>query len=152
MTLEAAETLALELIKEHGLEWTFTFDRAKRRFGCCNYTTQTISLSRSLTLLNDKAEVRDTLLHEIAHALTPGTGHGAAWRKKCLEIGAKPERCYSGVQVAQPEPNFFLECPSCQQRVPRMRRSRRALYCRSCCKEHAAGRAAEAFKMRWRRA
>ena len=72
----------------HGLgDWTFQFDRAKRRFGACNYTTRTISLSRTLTRLNDDAAVRETLLHEIAHALTPGAGHGPAWQVKCLEFG-----------------------------------------------------------------
>ena len=48
--------------------WTFLFDRAIRRFGNCNYTKRQISLSAKLTLLNDEPVVRETLLHEIAHA------------------------------------------------------------------------------------
>jgi hypothetical protein len=40
-------------------------------------------------------QVTDTILHEIAHALTLGDGHGYAWKRKCIEIGAKPERCYT---------------------------------------------------------
>jgi len=66
----AARILAVTLMQQHGLVgWTFKFDHARRRFGCCNFTRRTISLSRPLTFLNDDAEVRDTILHEIAHAL-----------------------------------------------------------------------------------
>ena len=148
VTLDEAHRLANSLLKEHGLaDWTFKFDRAKRRFGCCNYSTHTISLSRDLTRLNSKAEVRDTLLHEIAHALTRGNGHGPAWRAKCLELGARPERYYAS-KVAQPAPNYLLECPSCDLQVPRMRRSKRALYCRRCYERQGA--VDEAFRLRFR--
>ena len=148
MIPEDAQRLAEHLLKEHGLtDWTFTFDRAKRRFGCCNYATRTISLSRDLTKLNTEAEVRDTLLHEIAHALTPGSGHGPAWRAKCSELGARPERCYTD-GVAQPGPKYVLECPSCHLSVPRMRRSRRTLYCRRCYARR--GVFDEAFRLRFR--
>lgn len=132
----SARSLALELMKQHGLVgWRFTFDHAKRRFGCCNYTRQTISLSRTLTLLNPEPEVRDTILHEIAHALTPRAGHGAAWRAMCVRVGARPTRCFTTNQVVTPPRRpaaLQIGCPACGWWHDRHRRSTRKLVCRKC--------------------
>lgn len=81
---------------QHGLAgWSFRFDHARRRFGSCRYRERVITLSRPLVLLNGVDEVRDTILHEIAHALTPGDGHGGKWKSACRRIGARPVRCYT---------------------------------------------------------
>ena len=45
--------------------------------------------------------MRDTILHEVAHALTPGDNHGPLWRRVCRQIGARPERCYTNDAVIQ---------------------------------------------------
>ena len=72
MNLKDAEELALSLMRKHGLShWEFGFDRAKRRFGACNFSKKRISLSKYLTEVNEIEQVRDTILHEIAHALAP---------------------------------------------------------------------------------
>ena len=91
MNLYAARDLALALMRQHGLnDWTFRFDHARRRFGSCQPRRKVITLSRPLAFLNAEPQVRDTVLHEIAHALTPGDGHGSRWKRKCVEIGAEP--------------------------------------------------------------
>src|SRR3954468_886353 len=98
MNLFEAAHLARDLMREDGLldaEWAFGFDHARRRFGKCDYDGRRITLSRPLTLLNGIHEVRDTVLHEIAHALCPGDGHGQHWRATCRRIGAAPKRCYT---------------------------------------------------------
>ena len=60
----------------------------------CRYGTRTIELSVFLVDRNGPEEVRDTILHEIAHALVgPGHGHDAVWKRQCIEIGARPVRC-----------------------------------------------------------
>src|SRR4051794_7171378 len=103
MNLYAARDLAITLMRQHGLsDWTFRFDHARRRFGSCRTRLKLITLSRPLTFLNDEPQVRDTILHEIAHSLTPGDGHGPAWRRKCAEIGANPRRCYGDDEVISP--------------------------------------------------
>ena len=89
MELEAARRLALGLMREHRVpgDWLFEFDRSKVRFGRCHYGRKEISLSRHLVELNDEAEVRDTILHEIAHALGAGLGmgrSGGGWRKRLV--------------------------------------------------------------------
>ena len=140
MNLYAARGLARTLMRQHGLEpdgWTFKFDHAKRRFGSCQSgrSRKWITLSRSLTLLNDEPQVRDTILHEIAHALTPGDGHGPAWKAKCIEIGANPRRTYGDDEVISPPRRaawFEMGCQRCDWWVDRRRRTRRKLVCKKC--------------------
>ena len=137
MNLYEAAHLARSLMTEHGLVgWSFAFDHARRRFGSCNHTRRRISLSRPLVLLNGIDEVRDTILHEIAHALCPpDEGHGPLWRATCRRIGAKPKRCYSEAEVvAPPRPaaRYLLGCARCDWWTPRRRRERRRYVCKSC--------------------
>ncbi|HYO07513.1 MAG TPA: SprT-like domain-containing protein, partial [Tepidisphaeraceae bacterium] len=81
MNLYAARLLTRSLMNQHGLsDWRFDFDHARRRFGSCRPRQKLITLSRHLVFLNEEPEVRDTILHEIAHALTPGDGHGRRWK------------------------------------------------------------------------
>lgn len=137
-------------MQKHGLDsWTFRFDRAKRRFGACNYTTETISLSKHLTELNSDAQVRETLLHEIAHALTPGAHHGAAWQNACRKLGVDPKRCYTHTEVAQPAPRYWLVCTSCGLKVPRNRTSRKTFACKRCCDEKNGGKYSEKYALRF---
>lgn len=95
--MEAREALRLAraLLREHGLEdWQVTLDRAKTRAGSCRFHTRTITLSRALTELHSEAEVRETILHEIAHALVgPEHGHDAIWRAQAKKIGSTGARC-----------------------------------------------------------
>jgi len=136
MDLAAAERLARELMDQHGLAgWRFRFDRAARRFGSCRYRQKLITLSARLTLLNAADQVRDTVLHEIAHALTPGDGHAASWRAVCARIGAKPARCYRDDEVVSPPTKparFQIGCRTCGWWHDRRRLTARALVCRKC--------------------
>lgn len=146
MNLDRAQQLAETALDQHGLRnagWAFAFDNASRRLGSCQYAKQRITLSRKLTALNDEAQVRDTILHEIAHALTPGHKHGPVWRQKAREIGARPQACVSSKDVVSPPPPFSFECPECGQRIPRYKRPnpRRSFMCRDCHGAWKAGRA-----------
>jgi predicted SprT family Zn-dependent metalloprotease len=131
-----AAQLARSLMAQHGLSgWSFRFDHARRRFGSCRYRERVITLSRPLVLLNDVAEVRDTILHEIAHALSPGDGHGPKWRAACRQIGARPVRCYSDQTVrspARPPARYRLGCGHCDWWVDRHRLTRTRYVCRRC--------------------
>lgn len=140
MNLNQVLSLGHSLMKQHGLTslgWGFELDNAKRRFGVCRYRPQTISISRHLAALNDEAKVKDTILHEIAHALVgPGHGHNHVWKRKCIEIGAKPERCYSSDEVETPKLRYYAICEGCgveHQRVKRVdpTAGRRACKCQS---------------------
>lgn len=113
--------------------WSFKFDRAKRRAGCCFYNTKTVSLSYYLVEQNNfivTDNVKNILLHEIAHALVgPNHGHDDIWRKKALEIGCDGMRCHS-MKFAMAAFVYSCECGKCQ--LNRHRRLTRDLICREC--------------------
>jgi predicted SprT family Zn-dependent metalloprotease len=126
MKLDHAQQLALSLMREHGLlpRWSFAFDRAERRFGSCNERKRRITLSAALVRLNSENEVRDTILHEIAHALVGvRAGHGLKWRRTASLIGCNARSCY-GEEVCQPPTKFVGRCPTCGFELHRSRRRR----------------------------
>ena len=137
--LEAYE-LATKLLEEHGLRqkgWVIDIDNAKRRFGCCNFTKKEISLSRPLTEANHYVEVVDTILHEIAHALVgPGHGHDAVWKRMCVKIGAKPQRCYTSEDVVSVAGKYRAVCGGCGKEFTRFKRVARGRRVACLCQNH----------------
>ncbi|WP_371683697.1 SprT-like domain-containing protein [Flaviflexus sp.] len=112
MDLPAARTLATSLMAQHGVDWDFKWDRAKKRAGQTNFTTRTVTLSGHLTKLCTEEQVRQTVLHEIAHVLVgPGHGHGPVWQKKAKEIGADPKRSTGPDFPKAPAP-WQATCPA----------------------------------------
>lgn len=149
MKLNEARDLALRLMEKHGVsDWTFEFDRAKKRFGCCNYTFKRISLSISLTELNDEDKVRDTILHEIAHALVGHKhNHNHVWRRKAIEIGCNGERCYSSDKVVTPVAKYHATCEKCNKTYKRYRIPKYEQSCGRC----SGGRFNPEFIIKWKR-
>lgn len=98
MNLQQAEKLALDLMETHGLidkKWFFRFNNRRRAAGVCKQGDYCIELSKHITALADEHEVKDTILHEIAHALVGrGHGHDQVWINKAKEIGCDGLRCY----------------------------------------------------------
>ena len=84
--------MARGLMDEHGLgEWTFAFLEAERRLGDCHFQDRVIRIGRAHALDASEAEIRDTVLHEIAHALAgPEARHGPQWKATARRIGATP--------------------------------------------------------------
>lgn len=152
MNLEHAESMAKSLMRRHGLmpsvpgdtqvvnhrmephwiaiagKWKFQFDNAKVRFGQCDYNKHTIKLSRALVELNDEDRVRDTILHEIAHALAgPRAKHGRVWQRWCREVGIEPRRCYSEANTKTVKGKYTFACPAGHEvsyhRLPKLARS-----------------------------
>lgn len=132
MEIYKAQILAAKLMAEHGVKCPLRISRGKRTLGTCHWKrgpdgkafVSHISLSSYLILLNDEAEVRETMLHEIAHALVGHKhGHDIVWKLKAIEIGASPSRLAHGVKM--PEGKFAAVCPRCKEVVgTRHRRSR----------------------------
>jgi predicted SprT family Zn-dependent metalloprotease len=129
--------LACALLLTHGLQdWSFAFNRRKQEMGLCRFDSKRIELSIYFIERNSDDAVRDTLLHEIAHALVgPGHGHDRLWRQKCHEIGAKPERvCH---EVNMPEGAWQATCGNCGMIHHRHRRPKHLVgwHCRRCGRE-----------------
>jgi predicted SprT family Zn-dependent metalloprotease len=158
MKLADAEKLATQLMREHGLidnplggnYWRFKFDNAKVRFGYCQHRLHTISLSSKLVLLNEEPRVRNTILHEIAHALCkPGDGHNRAWRQMARAIGCDGQRAYNHYAVAQPPEKYEASCPNCGTTFKTHRRRTKSA-CARCCSQYNYGRFDAQYLLVWR--
>jgi hypothetical protein len=132
MDLGEAHRLARTLMDRHGLtDWQLRFDRAKRRAGMCRHHDRTISLSAPLAVLHEEAEVRETVLHEIAHArVGAAEGHSDRWRAEALRIGSNGERCLSADTPSVPG-DWRGVCPRGHV-VERHRRPERVALCARC--------------------
>jgi predicted SprT family Zn-dependent metalloprotease len=128
---------ARQLLANYGLgDWSVTFNRRKREMGLCLFEPKLIQLSLHFVRLNSDELVRDTILHEIAHALVgPGHGHDPVWKKKCLEVGARPERLCDDVNM--PLGRWQAVCAGCGMLHHRHRRPKHLIgwWCRYCGRE-----------------
>lgn len=141
MELKKAKALTTFLMRKHGLPntWRFSWHNKKVSLGTCSYVKKTIYLAKWYTELNDESEVRDTILHEIAHALSyerhgaKGIGHGRLWKKICIEIGATPRAC-SKNKLNKPSNHYkYVETCSCGITYKRHRLNFSASYrCPKC--------------------
>ena len=134
-SLPQVADLGRQLIRRHthqgGLsgQWTFGFDLAPARGGVCRFHDRRINLSVNYCLAATRAEVEDTILHEIAHAIVgPRHNHDEVWKAKALEIGCQGERCH---RVQQSIPRWVGEC-GCGQQWFRQVLQRRIAHNRVC--------------------
>jgi hypothetical protein len=136
--LNAVYHAADMLLEKHGLAaqgWRFELDNARRRFGLCRTNRKVIQVSKHLARLNTLERVLQTVLHEIAHALTPGHGHDRVWQLKCIELGIPARRCFDAAEVATPPAPLIAECPKCGRIVRRHRMPKRRISCGHCTRQ-----------------
>ena len=121
---------ATQLIQEYGLDgWRVKLDNARRRAGQCDFNSRVISLSRLYVRNADNNHIRDTILHEIAHALVgPHHGHNAVWRQKAREIGCTATRCHT---LNFSRARWQMRCPNGCFLIERHRR-KSGLICAKC--------------------
>lgn len=148
MEIINAEKLAKELMIQYKItDFKFKFSDSFRVFGYCSETNKEISLSRYLTELNGESEVRDCILHEIAHALTPNCSHNEIWVRVAKAIGANGQRCYDDNLVEKPTCKWSARCENCDIKILRHRKNNR-LFC-SVCVQKNNGRFARKYKFKW---
>jgi len=115
MNLEKAETLAKALIKEHLSDtYDFKWGKAKKTFGVCYYPMDKrkgyIRLSSILVALNTEEHVKDTILHEIAHAIVGfEAGHGKEFKRVAKRLGCTSLTAAKAGRV--PDPAYVLYSP-----------------------------------------
>lgn len=149
MQLIDARNMLIQEMRNNGLleqGWRYDFNNRKAALGACNYTKSTIELSAPLVRVNDEARIRNTILHEIAHALTRGHGHDHVWRSKFISLGGNGQRCSSvsdGVRTAPPL--WIGECPSCARQYGANRLTEKGRKNNGCRKGHAWN------PLRWRK-
>lgn len=131
-----------ELSKKHNCTYKLEFNNKKTTLGFCNYTKKTISISVPYLKNNPKRLVRNTILHEIAHALTD-SGHDRKWRLKCKEIGwFNPSRLNYEASVPG---KWVATCPKCGYIITRHRKTKIA--CGKCCDKYNEGKFSSFFLM-----
>ncbi len=138
-TMQQVEDHAAQLLERHlntgapATWWRFRFETATGRAGICRYTARTIALSVSFVLRASWDDIRDTLLHEIAHAIVgPGHGHDALWQTTARRIGCTAKRCST---VTHSLKRWIGECARCRGRWFRQRltaRVRQRAICPRC--------------------
>lgn len=149
MSLQEIERKAKSLMTIHGVGHVkFEFDGGKSRLGACHHMRvggvvipTKITLSRHYASILPMQEIEEVILHEIAHALTPGHGHNHVWRAAARRIGAKGDRC--ATPSASPDKAVSGVCtnPDCQKVVSQLHRlPQRVSYHSTCGRD---------FPLRW---
>ena len=135
MELNVVKILADKLLDEHGLiekGWRFSFDRAKRRAGSCKFSKKEITIAKAYAEQQEVMEIKNTILHEIAHALVgPQHGHSQIWRKKAKEIGCDASRCH---HIVFSKPKYVLTCYNRCFEVSRYRVNQSFMQSKICSK------------------
>jgi len=134
MELNRATEIATSLMNLHGLpDWLFRLNKSKRCLGVCKAGERTIELSAAYVFQNSEEHVRDTILHEIAHALVGiQHGHDNVWKEMCVILGCLPKACDNTAVL--PEGSWQARCSSCLTSFTRHRRpdSLSGMHCRKC--------------------
>ena len=92
--------ITIDLLKQHDLygKVTLKFGSARSQLGSYRaghrngVPVRIFTVSMALALVNSEEELRDTVLHEIAHAIAGiSAGHGPEWKSVARRIGATPK-------------------------------------------------------------
>lgn len=89
MNRAEATQLSRVLLDQNGLtEWKIRLVMSESSpLGMCSYEHKVLYLSAHLIDQTHQEIVKDVVLHEIAHALTPGHAHDSIWQAKAKELG-----------------------------------------------------------------
>lgn len=121
-------------------EWELRFSKARRNLGSCDCARKRIYVSLEYMKENPFPVLKDTLLHEIAHALqfrkSGYTDHGDQWKELALQVGCSPRRCAPAGEVEVPKGKYAGICPSCDNITYFYRKVKRRYYCRLCSKKY----------------
>ena len=128
--LQETAANAVALLDQNNLfDWGFDFDRATSRAGMCRFEEKMIVLSNNFCFRSNEAEVTDTILHEIAHALVgPDHHHDTVWLKQARALG-----CTGFVRTAvdASRARYIKYCTKCGW-MDRAQRKNSYLVCRKC--------------------
>lgn len=153
MNLIEAKNIATELMAQYGIDrqgWRFEWTNARTQHGICKYGSRVIGLSKVLTLAKTESEVRNTILHEIAHALVgAGNGHNAVWRRQFINMGGDGKRCNEvsadGLQVLLKVARYKATCGTCGKVFTGHRKRKRVCACPQCCNKYNFGKFTEKY-------
>lgn len=96
----------------------FINPRLRAIMGKCSYHTKTVHIAKWILGAVDEAEIMDTLLHEVAHAIVGHeAGHGPKWKAQARKIGGRGNRLGKAPTKAIPSRangfKYGILCPNC---------------------------------------
>ncbi len=109
--LQDVQALAQELIQKYVPHYRFEFDERKIRAGATKFGEKVVSVSRRFaqSVQVPNHAVRDTILHEVAHAMAGyAAAHGPVWKRQAVAIGCTGDRCHTFKFTAA---KYRLKCP-----------------------------------------
>lgn len=138
MNITQVREMVEDLLRDHGLYekgWRFALGRGKHTLGTCVYSKRLIRISKFHIWYGVEHEVKNVILHEIAHAITgPGHGHDYVWRDAARMIGL-----YNPTRTTQTTWNIdghvHLECDTHGVIAKRHRRMNKGQLERTFCKK-----------------
>ena len=138
LSMDDIRRLGEDKIREHALDlygWRFVWDRkATARAGQCRYGRKEIGLSwKIFSIEANRQDALNTILHEIAHALTPGEHHGPKWKRVARDIGCNAARCHTLETPPKPPAKYAGTC-GCGAIHSMRRMPTRQYRCRVCRK------------------
>lgn len=147
--LNLVKDLGLRLLSKHGLYyWSLRFNTSVKSYGRCNHTRKIIFISKKYIVNNTIEDIKNTILHEIAHALLPyHHKHDNVWRNKAIEIGCDG-KIYVGENTIRPEKKYKGICNTCNKTIKRHRRIFK-LACGNCCQKYNNNKYSNKFVFTW---
>ena len=122
------------------LGWTPGYCNTRKAIGRCRYSksgkTKRIEISKHYLAIEgqNNATMRDTVLHEIAHAIDVEirgkSDHSHHWKRVARQVGADPTRTTD--QIVQPTGKYTLRCPTCEKTKQMYRQPSTKKSCSSC--------------------
>ncbi|HCI86162.1 MAG TPA: hypothetical protein DHV68_04900 [Dehalococcoidia bacterium] len=105
--------------------------RMRRTLGSYMPSKKQIAISSRLLAIGDENDLREVVLHEVAHAIVHArwgekpSAHGKEFRSVCKEIGARPRR-YVDVTTSDwtSQVRYLSKCVHCKVLIVRKRRMR----------------------------
>ena len=147
MDLNKIKKMGDSMLRQHGLsDWTFKFgndremkDNQKFYFARCNYRYKQIILSRKLTKNETSLDrIKNTILHEIAHAIDfnnrgKKSNHDSKWQRIAKEIGCNAKECtpLSSVNMDNVA-KWIAECRTCHKKFYKNIKPKNKLSCSKC--------------------
>lgn len=146
-TLTEAKNTILELTEKHKFaNYTVSFiDKGHKRtvVASCNNFRRTFEFIKHYATHLTNEDFVGVILHEIAHALTPGHGHDGYFKSVCRRIGGVPDARTDFSYAEESAPvflqkkiNYIYKCPTCGYEMKTTKKLKRQYSCGKCVPRH----------------
>jgi predicted SprT family Zn-dependent metalloprotease len=141
-----------ELADRISVEWN---RRMRSCAGRAFWPDGLIQLNPKLANISN-AEVRQTVLHELAHLVAYERNsnrkiksHGKEWRKACKDVGIPGEKATHELSLPTRtiRRQWRYECPACRNVIERVRRFKSVVACYDCCLNLTGGHYHDTFRL-----